>query len=203
MLARRAISRAGPSALRHMNQARALSMGAARDVLPMVLRLRHPAVPSPRSNALSSGLRWHAAAGKALMRFTVSSVRDTGRPPHARAGEHLHALCAARSAATRAAGPCGGVRGLHYESGHHFREYQGWDGGPAPSKLSLLFRPVLFSGAVVFGGLGLAAIYRDEQYRKQSWVWPARRQATALDVMGWRFTVPQLVCGSLIAGLFE
>ena len=83
------------------------------------------------------------------------------------------------------------------------REYQGWDGGPAPSKLSLLFRPVLFSGAVVFGGLGLAAIYRDVQYRKQSWVWPARRQATALDVMGWRFTVPQLVCGSLIAGLFE
>ena len=124
---RRAISRAGSSALRHMNQARALSMGADRDVLPMVLRLRHPAVPSPRSNALSSGLRWHAAAGKALMRFTVSSVRDTGRPPQARAGEHLHALCAARSAATRAAGPCGGVRGLHYESGHHFREYQGWE----------------------------------------------------------------------------
>lgn len=91
-------------------------------------------------------------------------------------------------------------RAVHYQSGHRFREYQGWDGGgPTPSKFSVLVRPLLFTGAVVVGGLGLAAIYRDEQLKKQGWVWPSqRRQVAAIDVMGWRATVPQLVVGSLI-----
>jgi len=56
---------------------------------------------------------------------------------------------------------------------------------------------VLFSGAVVVGSLGLAAIYRDEQRRKQGWVWPDRQRH--VDFMGWRFSVSELVCGSLVA----
>ena len=75
---------------------------------------------------------------------------------------------------------------------------QGWDGGgPVPSIFGLLVRPVLFSGAVVVGSLGLAAIYRDEQRRKQGWVWPDRQRH--VDFMGWRFSVSELVCGSLVA----
>jgi hypothetical protein len=68
------------------------------------------------------------------------------------------------------------TRGLQYPSGHRFPQYQGWDGGgPAPSKLGLILRPVLFTGAVVVGGFGLAAIYKDEQRRKQGWTWPGRQ----------------------------
>jgi hypothetical protein len=83
------------------------------------------------------------------------------------------------------------LRALHYDSGHRFREYQGWDGGgPTPSIFGLLVRPVLFSGAVVVGSLGLAAIYKDEQRRKQGWAWPGQRrpQLAGIDVMGWRFS---------------
>ncbi len=103
--------------------------------------------------------------------------------------------------AARTRGPSD-ARAVHYRSGHRFREYQGWDGGgPAPSIFGLLVRPVLFSGAVVVGSLGLAAIYKDEQRRKQGWVWPGqqRRQLAGVDFMGWRFSVSELVCGSLVA----
>ena len=122
------------------------------------------------STFTAASWRWWAAiarAGGAPSRRAVESIAPGGRPVKIQ------------------------IRALHYDSGHRFREYQGWDGGgPTPSIFGLLVRPVLFSGAVVVGSLGLAAIYKDEQRRKQGWAWPGQRrpQLAGIDVMGWRFS---------------
>ena len=83
-----------------------------------------------------------------------------------------------------------------------FREYQGWDGnGPTPSRLALVIRPITFSGVVVVGSLALAAIYIDEQQRKVGCTWAGQRRQRQgdIDFRGWRLSMPQFVCASIIA----
>lgn len=83
-------------------------------------------------------------------------------------------------------------------SGYRFREYQGWESGPSPSRLSLLFRPLLFAGAVVFGSFAAAAVVYAERRRKDHWtvrlgmVPQQNGRYRTYDLWGWHLSTGQV-----------
>ena len=76
------------------------------------------------------------------------------------------------------------------------RQYQGWEYRERPSKLALLFRPVLFAGIFLVGSVSIAVIAKEERLKRTKWtLFPKSYH----DFWGWHLSTGQVVAGAIIA----
>ena len=78
------------------------------------------------------------------------------------------------------------------------RQYQGWDqnSGEGPSRLTLLYRPIIFAGLFLVGTVSAAAIVKEERLKRTRWtLFPKSYH----DFWGWRLSTGQVIAGAIIA----